>query len=387
MKIIKRTFQISRTLLGMLLTIISCAGDPVDSKISKSYYIKDGAVCFVPMGNAFELGSTKTNADPDTFQVLSEDIGKDRRYVYYKSVPQTWVDRNTFYIQNGIPKDKNHVYLPNNTSLGTSSTDSLVIIPYADPKTFTSLKSPYDDFQKDKNRYFYEHKPIVVDYSSFHILNRAFAKDEKEIYSYGLHRFTPLGIKFQKVKSINEFYVQVDDNTILFFKVNQNIGLLSHHFDKINTIKSFAPTIIRVNDKILMDGNFFKASNVDAETFELIEKKDSYNLFSKDKNHVYFAEKEIKGADPHSYEILEDFFAKDKNHIYRGENEIKGADLHTFQILNFSFSKDKNHVYYESSVLQGADPKTFKEVKDYALPYTFGDQKGNHYNENGERVK
>ena len=50
------------------------------------------------------------NADAKSFQVLAEDIAKDKDSVYFRNMTQKLVDRNSFYVDNEIPKDRLHVY-------------------------------------------------------------------------------------------------------------------------------------------------------------------------------------------------------------------------------------------------------------------------------------
>ena len=51
------------------------------------------------------------NADAKSFQVLAEDIAKDKDSVYFRNMThKKLVDRNSFYVDNEIPKDRLHVY-------------------------------------------------------------------------------------------------------------------------------------------------------------------------------------------------------------------------------------------------------------------------------------
>ena len=79
--------------------------------------------------------------------------------------------------------------------------------------------------------------------------------------------------------------------------------------------------------------------NADSATFVIIERDADYG---KDKNHVYYAGKEIKGADPRyfdyiSYGTTESLYFKDKKKIYFSGKEIKDADFKSFRILGSNY--------------------------------------------------
>ncbi|MET4083706.1 hypothetical protein ABIB40_003678 [Pedobacter sp. UYP30] len=98
--------------LLILIAFASCSnfgpnlGKLVDKEKSDSYFINsDGQITFCPGGNWFELGSTKMDADAKSFKVLSSEIAEDKNFVFKQNSPQKNTDRNTFYIENKIPKD------------------------------------------------------------------------------------------------------------------------------------------------------------------------------------------------------------------------------------------------------------------------------------------
>ena len=89
--------------------------------------------------------------------------------------------------------------------------------------------------------------------------------------------------------------------------------------------------------------------------------------YTKDENNVYFKGQEITGADPITFQIIDDRHAKDKNHVYYALQIIQLADPITFQLLNSWFSyRDKNHMWVWWEIVTGADPNTFQEMNDFS---------------------
>jgi hypothetical protein len=78
---------------------------------------------------------------------------------------------------------------------------------------------------------------------------------------------------------------------------------------------------------------------------------------------VEYTVKEVKGADPKTFEFLaeriEGVWGKDHNGIYFFEQRIEGADMKTWQPIDWDYSKDKNYVYKGTQRVKNADPKTF----------------------------
>jgi len=86
--------------------------------------------------------------------------------------------------------------------------------------------------------------------------------------------------------------------------------------------------------------------------------------YSKNLKNVYCQGKDIiSGADPATFEKINNFWAKDKNSVYNNCNKVDGVDMSTFQIINNTdFAKDKNNVYFPDYIGQGNikfDAQTF----------------------------
>jgi hypothetical protein len=82
------------------------------------------------------------------------------------------------------------------------------------------------------------------------------------------------------------------------------------------------------------------------------------------------AERRPEGSDFFSYEMIgsdwQSQYAKDKNHVYYAFEEIKGADVATFHLIGkeSGYSVDKNHVYYQGKIVKGSNPTTFRFLKE-----------------------
>ena len=68
--------------------------------------------------------------------------------------------------------------------------------------------------------------------------------------------------------------------------------------------------------------------------------------YVKDDQRIYFLEKIIEAADPESFEYLGNNFSRDRHCVYHRDQRIDGADAMSFQVVNYSEFIDKNYCYY-----------------------------------------
>lgn len=113
----------------------------------------------------------------------------------------------------------------------------------------------------------------------------------------------------------------------------------------------------------------------DPQTYEVINQ-----LYSKDKNNIYYSNRKIIGADLPTFQIGSDGFSKDKNNIYFGGKKILGVDRDTIKIIELPYIKDKNNVYYGNKKIEGADKNTFE------LTYDFGSVVNGYYSKDKDNV-
>ena len=113
----------------------------------------------------------------------------------------------------------------------------------------------------------------------------------------------------------------------------------------------------------------------DPQTYEVINQ-----LYSKDKNNIYYSNRKIIGADLPTFQIGSDGFSKDKNNIYLEGKKILGVDRDTIKIIELPYIKDKNNVYYGNKKIEGADKNTFE------LTYDFGSVVNRYYSKDKNNV-
>ena len=117
----------------------------------------------------------------------------------------------------------------------------------------------------------------------------------------------------------------------------------------------------------------------DPQTYEVINQ-----LYSKDKNNIYYSDRKIIGADLSTFQIGSDGFSKDKNNIYFGGKRILGIDKDTVKIIELPYIEDKNNVYYGNKKIEGADKNTFELIYDFGSVVNgyYSKDKNNVYYEN-----
>ena len=113
----------------------------------------------------------------------------------------------------------------------------------------------------------------------------------------------------------------------------------------------------------------------DSQTFEVINE-----LYTRDKNNIYYSDRKIIGADLSTFQIGSDGFSKDKNNIYLEGKRILGIDKDTVKIIELPYIEDKNNVYYRNKKIEGADKNTFE------LTYDFGSVVNGYYSKDKNNV-
>lgn len=145
----------------------------------------------------------------------------------------------------------------------------------------------------------------------------------------------------------------------------------------------------------------------DAASFEVMKDIDTHgykhNSFGRDKDHVYFQDKTIPGADPMtfanlgkeywkdakrvyifdsmlavipipesdsaSFEVLGDGWAVDSKRAYYYKTGFIPEDIKTFEIVNRVWAKDKCAYYYTARKAANADLKTFELMNDSCFSF------------------
>jgi len=109
---------------------------------------------------------------------------------------------------------------------------------------------------------------------------------------------------------------------------------------------------------VFIQGN--PMAGADPASFQVIQED-----YAQDQHHLYYFDQVIAGADPATFKVLASPYAQDGQSVFFMERIIPGADPQTFKILNLAFqcAADKSHAYYESQVIANADPQTFPADK------------------------
>ncbi|WP_299009784.1 DKNYY domain-containing protein [uncultured Tenacibaculum sp.] len=333
---------------------------PVDKSISDSYYYSKSKkeIRYSPMGNWFSLGNTNLNADVKSFKVLGRDFGKDKNHLYFRTnIIDNEVDVATFYVHEDDYTcfDKDHVYIainymPQEIDKINQEKKHLWKVAKANPKTFQKIDQ---DWAKDDKHYFYNYVPVNVDYDSFKVLNKSFAKDKNQVYllkSYELLVATTIDPTTSK--KINDRYI-VDKNGVHDFQEYKNgkkvDSLTSIPYQNIDNLVILDDKYLLFDSNVIYDG--VKIENADVSSFNVIQFH-----YAKDKNHVFYFGEVIEGADPETFSIFEtSYYSKDKNHVFAYGKLLKEADVATFGPSNKKHSllyQDKNHTYRGDEIVE-----------------------------------
>jgi hypothetical protein len=92
--------------------------------------------------------------------------------------------------------------------------------------------------------------------------------------------------------------------------------------------------------------------------------------FAKTKKRVFYLDKEVKGADPASFEYVCDDYGKDKKKVYKQESKFSSSEAKTFELqLDFGIYKTAKKIYTRAGkAIAGADPKTLKAIQHNKRP-------------------
>ena len=89
--------------------------------------------------------------------------------------------------------------------------------------------------------------------------------------------------------------------------------------------------------------------------------------YSREGQQVLWRGRPIAGADPDSFEQLNDTWSRDAARVYCQDRRMK-ADRATFAVLSRIYAKDKDHVYEYNGIVKGADASTFEVLRPEREP-------------------
>jgi hypothetical protein len=300
-------------------------GKPVNKTLSDSYYYhaRKNIIVYSPMGNWFELGYTETTANVEPFRVLSRDVGKDDKTIFWKGEPQT-VDYSTFVVdEHGIARDATHVYY----TVWTGK--ELQIIVGADPKTYQPYmleKETYNQvWGRDHQSVFLYGKKVNVDGKTFTRINHSLGYDSLNfyaiVYQSGLAEDSTRVLEKDsnpggKTEAINDFYARLN-NTIIHSNWKNEFSTIA--FESIDQITIFDERNLIINNKLVSDGK--RLDDVDVITLEIVARD-----YLKDKSSVYFDGQKIAGADPKTFSYFFENYSKDNQRVYYKTDALSGIN-------------------------------------------------------------
>jgi hypothetical protein len=90
--------------------------------------------------------------------------------------------------------------------------------------------------------------------------------------------------------------------------------------------------------------------------------------YSVDQNNVYYNGYILEGADPATFQTIDDYYSRDKDRVYIEFGVISGADPATFEVMGFGYSRDKKNAYYKYKEINGVNVNSFRLLDGiYAL--------------------
>ena len=226
-----------------------------------------------------------------------------------------------------------------------------------------------------------------IDKATFQEIDAVYAKDKNGVYVWEnrgwkkLEGLDPVTFEIINISGSARRYLK-DKNGIysIIYSMDgdsdklvlENLPYDPQTYEVINQLYSKDKNNIYYSDR--------KIIGADLSTFQRI---DEY-IYSKDKNNIYFRGKKISGADKDTFEKIDKYnYSKDKNNIYYNDKKIEGVDKNTFEltydfgsVVNEYYSKDKNNVYYENKKLKGIDVKTFKKISRLVDNFLIEDKNG-----------
>jgi putative membrane protein len=220
-----------------------------------------------------------------------------------------------------------------------------------------------------------------IDKATFQEIDAVYAKDKNGVYVWENRGWK----KLEGIDPITFQIINISGSVRRYLK-DKN-GIYNIDGDSDNLVLEKLPydpqTYEVINQLYSKDKNNIYYSNrkiigADLPTFQI-----GSDGFSKDKNNIYFGGKKILGVDRDTIKIIELPYIKDKNNVYYGNKKIEGADKNTFELIydfgsvvNGYYSKDKNNVYYENKKLKGIDVKTFKKISRLVDNFLIEDKNG-----------
>ena len=229
----------------------------------------------------------------------------------------------------------------------------------------------------------YAKQALKIDKETFQEISAVYSKDKNGVYVIEnrgwkkLEGLDPVTFEIININGSARQYLKDKNGVYSIDGDSDNLVLEKLPYDP-QTYEVINQLYSRDKNNIYYDNK--KIEGADLPTFQRI---DEY-IYSKDKNNIYFRGKKISGVDKETFEKIDKYnYSKDKNNIYYDDKKIEGVDKNTFEltydfgsVVNGYYSKDKNNVYYENKKLKGIDVKTFRKINRLVDNFLIEDKNG-----------
>ena len=297
-----------------------------------SSYLRDGKNVYFVNDEGGKVKIVK-NVDKNTFKVVNGNYGVDSKNVYYLGEKLAFVGLDGLKIFNeGYLKDKKNVY-----EISVNDNDEVKVKPIKnlniDVATFEDIFGGLN--YKDKNSVYY------VDENNGEVSLKILKGADPATFEFGVisKDKNSVFINNQKLEGVSSKGFEILDNEFDFVKDYKNVYYLDRESDGI-TYK------VKVLD----------TKGIDITSLEFLGY--SYNKYYRDKNNIYFLNdkddkmefEKLVGANPKTFEIIDDYFARDDKNVYFFNKKVIGVDAKTFEKVGYDIVKDKNGVYFLENV-------------------------------------
>lgn len=110
-------------------------------------------------------------------------------------------------------------------------------------------------------------------------------------------------------------------------------------------------------------GDAFEIDGADPASFHAFDQ-----TYARDKSTVYVDGRALPGADASTFELLDGDLSKDSAAVYWSDGEVLSEDPAHFAIISsadhYLFTKDATTVHLNGNPIAGADPATFEALQD-----------------------
>ncbi len=303
--------------------------------------------------------SRKVDADPETFEVLKDDYGRDKTHAFYWGSMIDGADGQSFrVIGKGYAADAFNVYNSGKLMQGVDPASFKVhsyeltedkndfykngtALNVRDKSSFEVLKDKLGrntSWGKDKYNGYYLNGTVIpdIDYATFHPIDArqpkqsgCYAADKYRVFFMGEEVLGADPATFKEV----DFYVGQDRYRAYKKEMQSQI----RDYTKLTRLGR-----LMYSDGInIYDTNFHILPDADVSTFEHITEN-----WYKDNQHVWWSNKLLQGANPKTFRPV-------TVSSYTGSTH-----------MDFNYGKDEKTVFFQDSIIKCADPESF-ETRDF----------------------